>query len=267
MSKNRKQTNLQQLEEMLRGLGLKAFVANYQSVAQACDKSGATHLQYLSELCALEEDRRVQERLDRLLKAAKLPRNKLLKDFEINRIAGLSPALIEMLATGDFIDRAENILIFGNPGTGKSHLSVALARQWCLHGRRTLYVSASQLTQDLLEAQTQNKLHQLIKKLDRFECLLIDDISYIPLPREATDGLFQLLSERYERRSTLITSNLAFSQWTTIFKDEMTTAAVIDRLVHHCEILELNAPSYRAQAAERKKAASTSKAKDDAMAG
>lgn len=201
----------------------------------------------------LEVDRRDQERLDRLLKAAKLPLNKMLRHFETHRISGLSPALIELLATGEFIDRSENILIFGNPGTGKTHLSIGLAREWCMHGRRILFVSASQLIQDLRSAQSRNQLHQFIKRLDRVECLLIDDISYIPLQREDTDCLFQLISERYERRSTLITSNLAFSGWGKIFKDEMTTAAVIDRLVHHCEILQLNAPSYRAEAAAQKR--------------
>lgn len=244
----------QELERMLKYLGLKSFVGSYQSTAQACDKACATHVRYLYELCSLEIQRRDQDKLDRLLKAAKLPRNKTLVDFDITRIAGLSPTLVERLATGECLDRAENILIFGNPGTGKTHLGIALAKQWCLHGRRVLFIGASKLTEELRQAQLNGQLHQMIKKLDRFECLMIDDISYIGLKREDTDCLFQLLSDRYERRSTLITSNLVFSQWKTIFKDEMTTSAVIDRLVHHSEILQLNASSYRMDVATKKKA-------------
>ena len=244
-----------ELESDLKCLGLKTFIDNYQSVAQQCDKKGHTNVRYLQELCLYEVEKRNQNRLERLLKEAKLPRNKLLVDFDIGRIPGLSPALIERLASGEFMDRTENILIFGNPGTGKSHLSIALARQWCLLGHHVLFTTASKLVQELRSAQMHNQLHTLIKKLARIECLLIDDISYVQMQREDTDCLFQLLSERYEQSSTLITSNIMFSQWKSIFKDEMTTAAVIDRLIHHCEILELNAPSYRTQKAVQKKAA------------
>ncbi len=168
------------------------------------------------------------------------------------RIRGLSPALIQRLATGDFIDLHENLLIFGNPGTGKTHLSIALAREWCCLGRRVLFMTASELVQELKVAQSTLKLHLMIKRLDKFEILVIDDISYVPLERDETDVLFQLLSARYEMRSVVITSNLPFGKWGSIFKDDMTTAAAIDRLVHHSEILELNAESYRIQAAKNK---------------
>ena len=240
------------LSQLLNSLNLKAFAEQYQRCAEHCDRDGKSHKDYLTELTLLEIEHRSNERLQKLVKNAKLPRNKLLKDFEVNRIKGLSSALIQRLSTGDFMEEASNIIIFGTPGTGKTHLSIALAREWCLHGRRVLFLTAAKLLEELKEAHKQNKLHAYLQRLDKFECLLIDDISYVPMQREDADLLFQLISERYEKRSMLITSNVPFANWSDIFKDEMTTAAAVDRLVHHSEILELNAKSYRAQKASKK---------------
>lgn len=156
-------------------------------------------------------------------------------------------------AEGQCLDNCENVLIFGNPGTGKTHLAIAFAREWCFRGRRVYFTSASALVQDLLAAKRDLRLNTMLKKLDNFEAIVIDDLSYIPQDRDETDVLFVLLSERYERRSVVITSNAPFSEWDKIFKDPMTTMAAIDRLVHHSTILELNGESYRANAANKRK--------------
>ena len=138
---------------LLKSLNLSSFNEHYQSLAEKSEREGITHVGYLHELVQLEYEQRAQRRIGRLIKEARLPRDKLLSDFESYRITGLAPSLIQRLATGDFIDRCENLLIFGNPGTGKTHLSIGLAREWCLQGRKVLYTPTARLVQELLKAK------------------------------------------------------------------------------------------------------------------
>ncbi len=245
--------SIDNLEEVLKALGLKAFVENFKLIAERCEKESLSFLECLAYLAQLEFERKEQNKISALLKSSKISKTKFLKDFDIARIKGLSSSLVQHLSTGEFIDKCENILIFGNPGTGKTHLSVALGREWCLRRRKVFYITAASLVQELLIAKRDLTLNKYIKKMDRFEVLIVDDISYVPYAREETDVLFILLAERYEKRSSVITSNLVFSKWNQVFKDEMTTNAAIDRLVHHATILELNAPSYRAKQAKKRR--------------
>jgi DNA replication protein DnaC len=240
------------LEAHLKQLCLSAFAANYFKTAKECEKED--HLEYLRQLISIETEYRLQKRIGHLLNKAKLPRNKTLQSFDHKRIEGLSWLQVKQLATGEFMDRHENILIFGNPGTGKTHLAIALAQEWCLQGRKVHYTTSAQLMQNLLKAKKELSLNAYIKKLNYFAILIIDDISYISCDKEETDVLFTLLAARYESKSVLITSNLPFAKWDQIFKDQMTTAAAVDRLVHHAHILELNAESYRIANAKKRSA-------------
>jgi len=160
---------------------------------------------------------------------------------------------LRSLLSGDFLDRRENVLVFGPPGSGKTHTLNAVALELVRTGRRVLFTKCSLLVQELLKAKRDLGLKELLRDLSRWEGLIIDDLGYVQQSREEMEVLFTLLAERYERGSVLLSSNLAFSGWEAIFKDPMTTAAAIDRLVHHSVILELNIPSYRAEQAKKAK--------------
>jgi len=241
------------ITQCLRQLHLPAFAANYEQVATVAATEGWTYDNYLLQLCRLELDEREQRKIQRLLNASKLPREKTLNTFDRARLKKPVDKHFSALLDGDFLDRHENVLIFGNPGSGKTHLLCALGHE-LIHKRRSVYFAECVLlVQRLLRAKLELRLERELKKLDKYEALIIDDIGYVQQSREEMEVLFTLLAHRYEHRSVLITSNLVFSQWEKIFKDPMTTAAAVDRLVHHSVILELNLSSYRMETAQQKK--------------
>jgi DNA replication protein DnaC len=245
------------LKMLLKSFRLPGFVANYEELARQAEKEGLSYERYLHGLSDLEAYERHQRKTSLLRKLSKLPREKTLETFQQERLPRKVRSLLPTLCEGSFLSRAECLLAFGNPGSGKTHLLCGIAHELIKHHHTVLFTSASALVQRLLIAKRDLRLSQELKRLDKFEALLIDDIGYVQQDRDEMEVLFTLLAERYERRSVLITSNLVFSKWDQIFKDPMTTAAAVDRLVHHAVILELNLPSYRAEKAREKAKAAT----------
>ena len=240
------------LPMLLRSFKLPAFVREYDHLADRAAAEGLSHSQYLLALAEVEASERDGRRMARRLDESKLPREKTLGNYDLGRLPAKVRTTFVTLREGSFIDQAVNVIVFGNPGTGKTHLVAGLGHELVRHDRTVLFTPAFQLVQRLLAAKRELRLSQELRKLDRFEALILDDIGYVQQNREEMEVLFTLLAERYERRSVLITSNLVFSQWDQIFKDTMTTAAAVDRVVHHSVILELTIDSYRAQAAKER---------------
>lgn len=241
------------LTDQLKELRLPTIRDQFQETAVRAATENLSHLNYLSELATLECEARREGRIKRLMTRSKLHPGKTWENFNFKRLPLQVTRQLETLRDGSFLDRRENILLFGKPGSGKSHALCALAEQLILQGRSMLFTTCSLLVQQLLIAKRDLRLPKLIKQLSSFEGLIIDDLGYVQQSREEMEVLFTLLAERYERGSVLLTSNLAFSQCDQIFKDAMTTAAAIDRLVHHSVIIELNVSSYRVETAKSTK--------------
>jgi DNA replication protein DnaC len=226
----------------------------YRKVGEQAARETLTYEQYLFQLLERESQARRLRRVERRLRESRLPLQKSLETFQMGRLPAKAAQQFGALLDGKFLERKENVLAFGNPGSGKTHLLCALCQELARKDRRVLYSPCALLVQELLIAKRDLKLPQLLKRLAGYEAILIDDLGYVQQSREEMEVLFTLLSERYERGSVLLTSNLPFSGWESLFKDPMTTAAAIDRLVHHSIILELNLPSYRMEEAQRSQA-------------
>jgi DNA replication protein DnaC len=246
---------------LLRALKLPTIAQHAEEIAQLAEREGWTFVRYLHHLVELEVHERRRRRIERNLRSAGLPGDKTLATLHRSRLPIKVAKMLPTLCEGAFVERGDNLLAFGLPGRGKTHVVCAIGYELIQRGYRVLFVATYALVQRLLVAKRELRLEDELAVLDGFDAVICDDIGYVQQNREEMEVLFTFLAERYERRTVIITSNLVFSEWDRIFKDPMTTAAAIDRLVHHAIVLELTGKSIRveeAQAALTAEAASPS---------
>lgn len=243
----------QSLGGHLKQLRLSHMLSHWEDLQHQAMQEQWSYAQFLLALCELEVERRWQLRLKRALKEAHFPGSKTLSNFDWSHIPKFNPAPLMHLATDiGWLERAENCLIFGPSGAGKTHLSIGLARAVIELSKRAKFFSATSLVQQLQQAKLQLVLPAMLKRLDRYDLLVIDDLGYVKKSEAETSVLFELIAHRYERKSLLITANQPFSQWNAIFADDMMTVAAVDRLIHHALIVEIHSESYRKRSAAKR---------------
>jgi DNA replication protein DnaC len=253
--------SLEQIQQNLHTLRMPTAVEVVGDLLTTASRETWTLETFLGELLEQEMEGRRQRRLDRLQKASHLPAGKTLASFDQEHLPLQLRRQLAQLCTGEFVGRSENLLVFGLPGRGKTHFAAAVGHELVQVGYSVLFSPTYRLVDELLRAKRDLLLEHELRRLDTYEVLILDDIGYVQQSRDEMEVLFTLLAERYERRSVIITSNLVFSQWEQIFKDPMTTAAAIDRVVHHSIIVEFGKeiPSHRAQEAAQRSQQQTSK--------
>ncbi len=238
---------------VLRSFGLTTMAGIWEQTLACAEGENWGYVRLMEHLCQSEAQDRRERRMQRLLKAARLPDGKTLGNLDEKLLPAKIRRQLPTLLEGHFVERAENVLVFGLPGRGKTHFLAALGRELILrHDYPVMFTPTFKLVQQLLTAKKELRLEAELKELDRYPVIILDDLGYVQQDREEMEVLFTFLAERYERRTVMISSNLVFSKWDQIFKDPMTTMAAIDRLVHHALILEFNGESVRAQHAKQR---------------
>jgi DNA replication protein DnaC len=233
------------LETYLRQLHLPAFNQHYLSFATDAAQKNLDYPRYLLALVEQEIHSREQNRIQRHIKAAHFPVIKELADFDFSMLPSLNKAHILDLTRGEYIMKRETLIFIGNPGLGKTHLSISLSLAACRQGRRVRFWTAAGLVNELLAAQEENRLHRLIALAQKQDLIVLDELGFIPFTPNGAHALFTFCSELYERTAMIITTNLQFANWIQLFGDERLTAALLDRLTHHAHIVELTGESFR----------------------
>lgn len=242
-------------EELLAGLrrlNLSGIGKEYSNLARQCEEAKRTYEQYLATLVTMEIGYRERSRIARLMKEAKFPVFKQLSDYDYSGRTGITEQQVNRLATGEFVRSGGNVVLFGSFGVGKSHLATGLGVALCNAGLKCLFSSTQGVITSLVEAQKTLTLATLYRKLERFDVLILDELGYTPQSKDGADLFFQLISQRYERKSLIITTNLPYSEWDKVFLNPITTAAAVDRIIHNCETYNIKGPSYRAEQAMKK---------------
>jgi DNA replication protein DnaC len=239
------------LAHHLKALKLPTFLREHDKLARQCAAEGVDHVRYLLRLAELELIEREGRMVERRIHAAHFPTVKSLDSFDFLAMPALNKALVLELARGGYIERRENVIALGNSGTGKTHIALGLGLAACQRGLSVGFTTAAALVHELLEARDEKRLLRLQKQLAGYRLLIIDELGFVPLSKSGAELLFETFSQRYERGSTLVTSNLPFDEWTEILGSERLTGALLDRLTHHVHILEMNGESYRLAQSKR----------------
>ena len=233
------------LAHHLKALKLPTFLREYEKLARQCATDGVDHVRYLLRLAELELIDRERRMVERRIKAARFPAAKSLDSFDFTAIPSLNKTLVLELARSQYVARRENVIAVGNSGTGKTHIALGLGLAACQKGLSVGFTTAAALVNELHEARDEKRLLRLQRQLSGYKLLIIDELGYVPVSPTGAELLFEVFSQRYERGSTIVTSNLPFDEWTTVFASERLTGALLDRLTHHVHILEMNGESYR----------------------
>ena len=233
------------LANHLKTLRLPTFLREHDKLARICAAEGIDHVRDLARLTELELIDRERRMVERRIKSAKFPAVKSLDSFDFKAIPSLNKMMVLELARCDWIERRENVIALGPSGTGKTHVALGLGLAACQKGMPVAFVTAAALVNEMMEARDEKRLLRLQRQLAKVKLLIIDELGFVPLSKTGAELLFELISQRYERGSTLITSNLPFEEWTDTFGTERLTGALLDRLTHHVNILEMNGESYR----------------------
>ena len=240
------------LAHHLKSLKLPTFAREYEKVAFECVREQVDHPRYLLRLCELERIDRDRRNMERRIRQAKFPQTKSLDTFDFKAIPSLNKSLVLELARCEWIEQRENCIALGPAGTGKTHTALALGLAACQKNHSVLFVTAAALVHELMEARDERRLRALQKQLARVDLLIIDELGYVPFTAVGSELLFEVISRRYENGATLVTSNLPFDEWTSVFGSERLTGALLDRLTHHVHILEMNGESYRLAASKKR---------------
>jgi len=243
------------LPAMLTALRLPSFHRHWQALADRADAEGWPASRFLAALAEIELAERDARRIQRHLQQSQLPGGKTLPTLDFTVLPGVPRARIEALAAGDWVETGANLIAIGNSGAGKSHVLCAIGHALVEAGRRVLYTSTTDMVQNLQAARRDLALEAALAKLDKFDLIILDDITYAQKDRAESSVLFELIARRYETRSLAIAANQPFSAWDKVFPDQAITVAAIDRLVHHATILEMNGDSYRRRAAADRRSA------------
>lgn len=236
----------------LKRLNLPAMAEIYIEASRAAEKAKHTYEQYLAGLAVHELSHKAEQRIKRLTRDANLPLEKRLDGYDFANRTGIGPAEFKRLAQGDFVREASNVVFYGDFGVGKTHLAIALVHELVKKNIRCYFTSTHTLIEQMLEAKRNLTLLQLFKKLDRFDLLICDELGYIAQTQDGADLFFQLISQRTERKSFLITTNLTYSQWDKVLVNPLNTAAAIERIVHRCETFNIGGPGHRIEEAKKR---------------